>query len=71
MEIIEVSSYTEKEKYQIASRFLLPKQIEEAALPEGLLRAVSYTHLSGLFSLHFGAYKVKHNQKHKNYGKNN
>ena len=38
MEIIEVSSYTEKEKYQIASRFLLPKQIEEAALPEGLLR---------------------------------
>ena len=29
MEIIEVSSYTEKEKYQIASRFLLPKQIEE------------------------------------------
>ena len=30
--------YNEKEKYQIASRFLLPKQIEEAALPEGLLR---------------------------------
>lgn len=28
MEIIEVSSYTER-KYQIASRFLLPKQIEE------------------------------------------
>ncbi len=37
MEVIEVSSYTEKEKYQIADRFLLPKQIKEAALPEGLL----------------------------------
>ncbi len=37
MEVIEVSSYTEKEKYQIAERFLLPKQIKEAALPEGLL----------------------------------
>ena len=41
MEIIEVSSYTEKEKYQIASRFLLPKQIEEAALPEGLIKSGS------------------------------
>ncbi len=37
MEVIEISSYTEKEKYQIAERFLLPKQIKEAALPEGLL----------------------------------
>ncbi len=37
MEVIEVSSYTEKEKYQIAECFLLPKQIKEAALPEGLL----------------------------------
>ncbi len=37
MEVIEVSSYTEKEKYQIAERFLLPKQIKEAALPERLL----------------------------------
>ncbi len=37
MEVIEVSSYTEKEKYQIAERFLLPKQIKEAALPEDLL----------------------------------
>ena len=37
MEVIEVSSYTEKEKYQIADRFLLPKQIKEAALPEGFL----------------------------------
>ncbi len=38
MEVIEISSYTEKEKYQIADRFLLPKQIKEAALPEGLLQ---------------------------------
>ena len=38
MEVIEVSSYTEKEKYEIASRFLLPKQMKEAALPEGLLQ---------------------------------
>ena len=37
MEVIEVSSYTEKEKYQIAEHFLLPKQIKEAALPEDLL----------------------------------
>lgn len=37
MEVIEVSSYTQREKYQIAKRFLLPKQIKENALPEGLL----------------------------------
>lgn len=37
MEVIEVSSYTQKEKYQIAERYLLPKQIKEAALPQGLL----------------------------------
>lgn len=37
MEVIEIGSYTAQEKYQIASRFLLPKQMKAAALPEGLL----------------------------------
>lgn len=42
MEVIEVSSYTQREKYQIAKRFLLPKQIKENALPEGLLDVEPY-----------------------------
>lgn len=32
MEVIEISSYTETEKYEIARRFLLPKQKEAAGL---------------------------------------
>lgn len=35
MEIIEVSSYTENEKYHIAKKYLLPKQLERNGLAEG------------------------------------
>lgn len=38
MEVIEIGSYTEKEKLQIAQRYLLPRQKERCGLPEGLLR---------------------------------
>lgn len=34
MEIIEVSSYTEEEKYQIAKRYLIPKQIKNHGIKE-------------------------------------
>ena len=37
IEVIEVGSYTENEKLQIAQKYLLPKQLKNAALPEGLL----------------------------------
>jgi len=37
MEIIRLSGYTEDEKLHIARRYLLPRQIEAAGLPEGLL----------------------------------
>jgi ATP-dependent Lon protease len=35
MEVIEISGYTEQEKEQIATRFLIPKQIEENGLSWG------------------------------------
>jgi ATP-dependent Lon protease len=37
MEIIRLSGYTEEEKLYIARRYLLPRQIEAAGLPEGAL----------------------------------
>jgi ATP-dependent Lon protease len=37
MEIIRLSGYTEDEKLHIARRYLLPRQIEAAGLPEGVL----------------------------------
>lgn len=38
MEIIELSGYTVEEKYEIAKRHLLPKQLEEHGLEKGTLR---------------------------------
>ncbi len=38
MEVIEVSSYTEEEKLQIAKRHLLRRQIKENGLPKGSVR---------------------------------
>ena len=38
MEIIEVPSYTEEEKLQIAKRHLLPRQVQEHGLPKGSVR---------------------------------
>ena len=37
MELIEISGYTENEKVHIAEEHLIPKQIRENGLPEGLL----------------------------------
>lgn len=57
MEVIELSSYTDEEKLEIAKRHLLPKQLKEHGLKknqlqitDGALRAVitGYTHESGV-----------------------
>jgi ATP-dependent Lon protease len=37
MELIELHGYTEEEKFQIARRFLLPKQFAACGLPQGTL----------------------------------
>ena len=37
MEVIEVSSYTENEKFHIAKKYLIPKQLERNGLTEGML----------------------------------
>jgi ATP-dependent Lon protease len=34
MEVIEISGYTEEEKWNIATKYLIPKQIKEHGLPE-------------------------------------
>jgi ATP-dependent Lon protease len=60
MEIIEISGYTEEQKYQIAIRYLVPKQIEEhglgwdaVELPEETLRTIirRYTREAGVRGL--------------------
>jgi ATP-dependent Lon protease len=60
MEIIEVPSYTELEKLEIARHFLIPKQMESHGLTEGnlviedeaLLRLIrEYTHEAGVRNL--------------------
>ncbi len=38
MEIIEISSYTENEKYEIAKRYLVPKQLGQHGLKESQLK---------------------------------
>ena len=38
MEIVEFSGYTESEKHEIASRYLVPRQLREGGLKEGELR---------------------------------
>ena len=38
MEVIEIGSYTDEEKLQIAKRHLLPKQLEKHGLPKGSVR---------------------------------
>lgn len=38
MEVVEIGSYTENEKYHIAQRYLLPKQKERCGIPDGTLR---------------------------------
>lgn len=43
MEIINISGYTEEEKIQIAMRHLLPKQINEHALPDGAISITENT----------------------------
>ncbi|OGQ97881.1 MAG: endopeptidase La [Deltaproteobacteria bacterium RIFOXYD12_FULL_57_12] len=59
-ELIEFTGYTEEEKFQIASRFLIPKQIRETGLsgyptriaPEAIYRIIqSYTREAGIRNL--------------------
>ena len=38
MEIIELSGYTEHEKLEIGKRYLLPRQLAENGIPDGILR---------------------------------
>jgi ATP-dependent Lon protease len=38
MEVIELPGYTEHEKLEIARRYLLPRQIEENGIPDGVLK---------------------------------
>ena len=48
MEVIEVPSYTEEEKLQIAKRHLLPKQVKEHGLDAGTVKiSKSYQRLHG------------------------
>lgn len=60
MEVIEVSGYTEEEKYNIAFRHLLPKQLKEHGMKEGTVEITEqalrdiinkYTRESGVRSL--------------------
>lgn len=60
MEIIEIPSYTEQEKYEIAERFLIPKQMKQHGLKksnlifteEGLYELIrSYTREAGVRNL--------------------
>ena len=60
MEVIELTSYTDEEKLQIAKRYLLPKQMKEHGLPKSALRVsdeairaiiTGYTRESGVRSL--------------------
>ena len=60
MEIIELPGYTEHEKLQIAVRYLLPRQVRENGIPEGMLTVSedairetirSYTHEAGVRNL--------------------
>jgi ATP-dependent Lon protease len=60
LEVIEVSGYSEQEKFSIARRFLVPKQVQEAGLTnaqinfsdDGLLQVIrGYTRESGLRNL--------------------
>ena len=41
MEIIELTSYTDEEKYQIARRYLLPRQLERHGLAKGQVRVTA------------------------------
>jgi ATP-dependent Lon protease len=60
MEVIELPGYTEHEKLEIARRYLLPRQLTENGIPEGLLRVTegairevirSYTREAGVRNL--------------------
>ncbi|HSP56526.1 MAG TPA: endopeptidase La, partial [Dehalococcoidia bacterium] len=60
MEIIELPGYTESEKLEIAKRYLLPRQMVENGIPEGLLKVTdsaieelirSYTREAGVRNL--------------------
>jgi ATP-dependent Lon protease len=60
MEVIELPGYTEQEKLQIAIRYLLPRQVSENGIPEGMLAVSeeairdtirSYTHEAGVRNL--------------------
>jgi len=60
MEVIELPGYTEREKLEIARRYLLPRQVKENGLPDGVLTVTddaileiirSYTHEAGVRGL--------------------